>query len=165
MTITIDIPEEAVQRLSTESATAGVSPEELVAQVVVNRFGEDTEMFFARLAREAPTSAHVEDRFPRGNLWLRINIRLVSSWTRISCFPHIRLRHLVIMTHIASVKALESTGTQLFICPQTMQEFRQVATRPVDKNGLGLTSIQSATLLSAFERRYAMAFETPDVYR
>jgi predicted nucleic acid-binding protein len=66
---------------------------------------------------------------------------------------------------VAALTRLEASGSRIHICPQTLQEFRQVATRDVAKNGLGLTSATTATLLTAFEQRYTMTYEIPDVYR
>lgn len=41
---------------------------------------------------------------------------------------------------IEAIDELEKSGAVIHICPQNMQEFRQVATRPIASNGLGWSS-------------------------
>ena len=65
---------------------------------------------------------------------------------------------------IAAISTLESSGSAIYVCPQNMQEFRQVATRPAIANGLGWSSADAAHAISAFEQRFVGAPETPALY-
>lgn len=47
---------------------------------------------------------------------------------------------------ISVIEKLDQAGTVLFICPQNMQEYRQVATRPLASNGFGKNSTEVAIL-------------------
>ena len=63
-----------------------------------------------------------------------------------------------------AVRRLASANVPVYICPQNMQEFRQVATRPAIANGLGWSSADAAHAISAFEQRFVVAPETPAIY-
>jgi len=65
---------------------------------------------------------------------------------------------------IDAIGKLEQSGVFLFICPQNMQEFRQVATRPLASNGLGWSSDDTASILSQFEQRFTLLTETARIY-
>jgi len=65
---------------------------------------------------------------------------------------------------IDAIGKLEQAGVVLFICPQNMQEFRQVATRPSASNGLGWSSEDTASIISQFEQRYTLVTETARIY-
>jgi predicted nucleic acid-binding protein len=65
---------------------------------------------------------------------------------------------------IDAVDALEQMGSVIHICPQNMQEFRQVATRPTAANGLGWTSADVASAVTGFEQRYVLTPETASIY-
>jgi predicted nucleic acid-binding protein len=65
---------------------------------------------------------------------------------------------------INAVTALELAGTEIYVCPQNMQEFRQVATRSKEANGLGWSSEDTAIAITGFEKRYAVTQETPAIY-
>jgi hypothetical protein len=45
-----------------------------------------------------------------------------------------------------------------------MIEFRNVATRPVTVNGLGLSTVDTEALAATFEARFPLLAETPDIY-
>jgi hypothetical protein len=45
-----------------------------------------------------------------------------------------------------------------------MVEFRNVATRPVAVNGLGLSTVDTEALAATFEARFPLLVETPDIY-
>ena len=63
-----------------------------------------------------------------------------------------------------SVVELHRRGEELNITPQVMIEFRNVATRPVAVNGLGLSIAEAETLAATFESRFPMLADTPDIY-
>ncbi len=63
-----------------------------------------------------------------------------------------------------AVLELHRRGEVLHITPQVMIEFRNVATRPVTVNGLGLSTVDAEALAATFEARFPLLAETPDVY-
>jgi predicted nucleic acid-binding protein len=67
-------------------------------------------------------------------------------------------------TTIDALATLDDHGVILHICPQNMQEYRQVATRPVTANGFGWLSADVETDISGFERRFHLIPETPAIY-
>jgi predicted nucleic acid-binding protein len=67
-------------------------------------------------------------------------------------------------TALSTLHVLDQARTVVYICPQNMQEFRQVATRPAATNGLGWTSSDTANAKSAFEQRYTLVPETSLIY-
>ncbi len=48
--------------------------------------------------------------------------------------------------------------------PQSLIEFRSVATRPVSANGLGLSPAEAEAKATAFEAQFRLLPETPDTY-
>ena len=52
----------------------------------------------------------------------------------------------------------------LNVTPQVMIEFRNVATRPVAVNGLGLSIVDAESQAATFEVRFPLLVDTPDVY-
>jgi predicted nucleic acid-binding protein len=65
---------------------------------------------------------------------------------------------------IDALAKLASSTTQVCICPQNLIEFRQVATRSADANGLGLSSSKTAQLMTVFEKEFTLLPETPAIY-
>ena len=63
-----------------------------------------------------------------------------------------------------AVLELHRRGEVLHVTPQVMIEFRNVATRPVAVNGLGLPTADAEALAATFEARFPLLAETPDVY-
>jgi predicted nucleic acid-binding protein len=69
--------------------------------------------------------------------------------------------------HVVATRAvleLHRRGEGLQVAPHVMVEFRNVATRPVAVNGLGLSTEDTETLAATFEARFTMLSETPDIY-
>ena len=62
------------------------------------------------------------------------------------------LRHLATLEH------------QVCIVPQNILEFWNVATRPMDKNGLGLMPRHVERIVARFEQSYQILPENPEVY-
>jgi predicted nucleic acid-binding protein len=60
--------------------------------------------------------------------------------------------------------ALHRRGEALHVTPQVLIEFRSVATRPVEVNGLGLSVEDTEALAAVFESRFPLLADTPDVY-
>jgi predicted nucleic acid-binding protein len=69
--------------------------------------------------------------------------------------------HLV-ATH--AVLELHRRGEELMVAPQVLIEFRNVATRPVAVNGLGLSPVDVESLTATFESRFSLLPETPDIF-
>lgn len=63
-----------------------------------------------------------------------------------------------------AVMELHRRGEVLHLTPQVLVEFRNVATRPVSINGLGLSATQAEAEASGFETRFPLLAETPDIY-
>src|SRR3979409_1187138 len=63
-----------------------------------------------------------------------------------------------------AVLELHRSGEVLHVTPQVMIEFRNVATRPVTVNGLGLSTVDTEALAATFEARFPLLAETPDIY-
>jgi predicted nucleic acid-binding protein len=63
-----------------------------------------------------------------------------------------------------AVLELHRRGEVLHVTPQVMVEFRNVATRPVAANGAGLPAVDAEAHAAAFEARFPLLPETPDIY-
>ena len=64
----------------------------------------------------------------------------------------------------AAVRKLRRGRHQLLVTPQNCIEFWNVATRPIDKNGLGLTATDADRLLRLLERLFPTLPDTPALY-
>ena len=64
----------------------------------------------------------------------------------------------------AAVVELLRRGHRVFITPQNMIEFWNVATRPLSRNGFGLTPAQADRELTRVEAFFPLAPDTPAVY-
>lgn len=62
------------------------------------------------------------------------------------------------------VKELQRRGETVYITPQNLVEFWNVATRPVSVNGLGMTPSQADQEAVQLERLFQLAPDTPDIY-
>lgn len=65
---------------------------------------------------------------------------------------------------VAAVVELHRRGEVLHVTPQVLIEFRSVATRPTDVNGLGLSANDAARQSKIFEAVFPMLAETPGFY-
>jgi predicted nucleic acid-binding protein len=74
-------------------------------------------------------------------------------------------RHDPLHTTIrGAVRTLRSDGHQVCIVPQNCVEFWNVATRPVTRNGYGLSIADTSTALRLIERLFPILPEQPAVY-
>ena len=64
----------------------------------------------------------------------------------------------------AAVRKLRTSGHHLRATPQNFVEFWNVATRPADKNGLGLEPAEADRLLRLVERLFPVLPDVPAVY-
>lgn len=63
-----------------------------------------------------------------------------------------------------AVLELHRRGEELHVTPQVLIEFRNVATRPVAVNGLGLSAVNTEAQAATFEARFPLLSETSDIY-
>ncbi|MBV9121911.1 MAG: PIN domain-containing protein [Planctomycetes bacterium] len=78
-----------------------------------------------------------------------------------------RLANVKDVQHAVATRAvleLHRRSEVLHVTPQVMIEFRNVATRPVAANGLGLSPVDTEALASTFEARFPVLTDTPDIY-
>jgi predicted nucleic acid-binding protein len=78
-----------------------------------------------------------------------------------------RLANAADVQHVIAARALlelHRRGEVLHVTPQVLIEFRNVATRPVAVNGLGLSAADTEAHAARFEARFPLLADTPDVY-
>ena len=78
-----------------------------------------------------------------------------------------RLANVRDIQHAVALRAvleLHRGGEVLHVTRQIMVEFRNVATRPVPVNGLGLSTVDTEALAGIFEVRFPLLEETRDIY-
>ncbi|HET6575135.1 MAG TPA: type II toxin-antitoxin system VapC family toxin [Fimbriiglobus sp.] len=63
-----------------------------------------------------------------------------------------------------AVVELHRRGEVLHVTPQNLVEFRNMATRPVAANGLGLAVVDAEAKAAAFEATFPLLVETPDIF-
>ena len=71
--------------------------------------------------------------------------------------PHHSLAQNAVLTLGTRAETLHLTG-------QNLVEFRNVATRPADYNGLGWSVADTETMASTFEAIFTLLADTPDVF-
>lgn len=78
-----------------------------------------------------------------------------------------RLANSADTQHSMAVKAvleLHRRGEVLHLTPQVLVEFRSVATRPAELNGLGLPAADAAAQSAGFEAAFGLLAETPEIF-
>lgn len=65
----------------------------------------------------------------------------------------------------AAIRKLREGGHRLCTTPQNLIEFWNVATRPLDRNGFGLTPADTDRLLRLIERLFPLLPDSPEVYQ
>jgi len=63
-----------------------------------------------------------------------------------------------------AVERLLATGHDLHVSTQNLVEFRNVATRPTDRNGFGMSPAQADAELDSLERVFSLAPDDAGVY-
>ena len=63
-----------------------------------------------------------------------------------------------------AVAELHRRGEVLHIAPQNLFEFRNMATRPVANNGLGLAAVDAEAKAAIFETTFPLLVETPAIH-
>lgn len=69
--------------------------------------------------------------------------------------------HPVIRT---AIRKLRQDGHSLYVTSQNCVEFWNVATRPIERNGLGLTPAGAERLLRLIERVFSVLPDSPEIY-
>lgn len=67
-------------------------------------------------------------------------------------------------TAVQAVLSLHRQGETLHITPQVMIEFRNVGTRPIAQNGLGMSTADTEAQSAGFEVSFPLLADSPDVY-
>lgn len=78
-----------------------------------------------------------------------------------------RLANATDAQHAVAARAvleLHRRGEVLHVTPQVLIEFRNVATRPVAVNGLGLSPVDAEAQAATFEARFPLLAEAPNIY-
>ena len=78
-----------------------------------------------------------------------------------------RLANVADVNHALTKRALaelHKQGQALYIAPQVLIEFRNMATRPLAVNGLGLMVAPVEVLAASFEAQFPLLPETPDIF-
>lgn len=70
-------------------------------------------------------------------------------------------RHSIVR---AAVRKLRTNGHQLQATPQNFTEFWNVTTRPSERNGFGLTPLETDTLVRIAERLFPLLPDSPAIY-
>ena len=78
-----------------------------------------------------------------------------------SCQPD----HPMYLTASTSVEILLEQGEILHITPQNIVEFWNVATRPLDKNGLGMTPEEANLEITRFETLLPIKLDVPSIHQ
>lgn len=79
----------------------------------------------------------------------------------------IRLANAADIRHAVAARAmmeLHRRREMVHLTPQVLVEFRNVATRPVAVNGLGLPIMQAEAEAAGFEAQFPLLAETPDIF-
>ncbi len=79
----------------------------------------------------------------------------------------VRLANIADASHAVAARAvleLHRRGEVLYLTSQVLIEFRNVATRPKELNGLGLSTVDAQAQATGFETAFPLLAETPDIY-
>jgi predicted nucleic acid-binding protein len=63
-----------------------------------------------------------------------------------------------------AIDRLIDLGEDLYITPQNLVEFWNTATRPLERNGFGMTPAETALEIARLERFFLIAPDTPAIY-
>lgn len=79
----------------------------------------------------------------------------------------LRWAHPLHPDHLLARKAIETlllSGEKVYVTPQNLIEFWNVATRPANHNGFGLTPAQADQEVALLESHFPVAPDTPAIY-
>jgi predicted nucleic acid-binding protein len=63
-----------------------------------------------------------------------------------------------------AISALVRRNDSVFFCPQNIIEFWNVATRPIERNGFGLSPDQVMKEIAGFESSLSLLPDVPEIY-
>jgi predicted nucleic acid-binding protein len=66
---------------------------------------------------------------------------------------------------LEALAGLVRSGETVYITPQNLYEFWVVATRPAERNGLGMTAVEAEAELARLEAQFPLLPDIPAVYR
>ncbi|MGL6341005.1 MAG: type II toxin-antitoxin system VapC family toxin [Waterburya sp.] len=78
-----------------------------------------------------------------------------------SCQPD----HPMYFVALEAVETLLKKEEMLYVSPQNIVEFWNVCTRPLDKNGLGMTPTETSTEVTRFEALIPMKPDVPNIHQ
>ena len=76
----------------------------------------------------------------------------------------IQVRHPQYETVLRALEALTARGRDLYIVPQNLVELWVVATRPAERNGLGMSPAAVAAELARIKSMFELLPDTPAIY-
>ena len=65
---------------------------------------------------------------------------------------------------VRAVELLFERGEELYVVPQNLIEFWAVATRPIERNGLGMTAEQADAEIATLRRRVPLLRDIPPIF-
>jgi hypothetical protein len=65
---------------------------------------------------------------------------------------------------LSSLSALRRQGENLYLASQNLIEFWRTCTRPIDRNGLGMTIAESEVELMRLENIFPILPDNPEIY-
>ena len=165
MVLTIDAMLEAV--LKEQANRQGLAPEELALKLLRERLiAAAPPAPRDEWERETPSGSPTLGSFPpRCRLDERGAIRLMAFLLDTSIL--VRLANVDDAQHPVAARAvleLHRRSEILYVAPQVLVEFRNVATRPKSANGAGLPIVDAETHAATFEAKFALLAETPAIF-
>jgi predicted nucleic acid-binding protein len=97
--------------------------------------------------------------------WQRDALRIMAYLVDTNVLA--RLANTADAQHVVASQAvmeLHRRGEVLHVTPQVLIEFRNVATRPIAQNGLGLSAVDAEAKAAVFEATFPLLVETADIY-
>ena len=73
-------------------------------------------------------------------------------------------KHSLFVESTESIARLVERGEQVFFCAQNIAEFCNVATRPVEHNGLGLSAFMALKEVANIEATLTLLPDAPEIY-
>lgn len=77
---------------------------------------------------------------------------------------HVEPKHSMHAEAVNAISALLNTGEPVYTLPQNISEFWNVCTRPLDKNGLGLSPAQADAEVKRIESLLMVALDNASIY-
>lgn len=75
-----------------------------------------------------------------------------------------QLEHPMHSDSIDALTALKSEGKNYYLIPQNLIEYWRACTRPIERNGLGMTVAEAEAALTDLEEIFVILPDTPNIY-